>query len=63
MRQSSVLWAFDPRVTALARPRSNYVSKLQTRPLVREGTPQHEEGKWQTVVKVTWGPTPTRSDH
>jgi hypothetical protein len=28
---------FDPRVTALARPRSNGTSKLQTRPLVREG--------------------------
>jgi hypothetical protein len=32
-----VLRDFDPRMTALARPRSNCTSKLQTHPLVREG--------------------------
>jgi hypothetical protein len=34
---SSVLWNLDTRVVALARPRSNYTSKLQTHLLVREG--------------------------
>jgi hypothetical protein len=34
----SGIFYFDPRVTALARPRSNCTSKLHTRPLVREGT-------------------------
>jgi hypothetical protein len=33
---------FDPRVTALARPRSNCTSKLQTYPLVREDAPHQE---------------------
>jgi hypothetical protein len=32
----------DLRVTALAKPRSNCTSKLQTRPLVREGAPRQE---------------------
>jgi hypothetical protein len=33
---------FNPRVTALTRPRSNCTSKLQTHPLVREGAAQQE---------------------
>jgi hypothetical protein len=36
---SWVLWDSDPRVTALARPRSNCTSKLQIHPLVREDAP------------------------
>jgi hypothetical protein len=39
---SSVLRYFDPSVTALARPRRNCTSKVQTHPLVREGA-RHQE--------------------
>jgi hypothetical protein len=40
-----------PRVIALAKPRSNYTSKLQTRPLVREGAPHQETRNRQTENK------------
>jgi hypothetical protein len=35
-------------VTALARPRNNCTSKLQTHPLVREGAPHQETRNFQT---------------
>jgi hypothetical protein len=48
---SGVLLDLDWRVTA------NCTSKLQTRPLVREGAPQHEDRKCPTV-KI-WSDTKT----
>jgi hypothetical protein len=48
---SWVLLDFDPRVTALARPRSNCTSKLQTHPLIREGAPHQESRNRQTEKK------------
>jgi hypothetical protein len=47
----------DPRVTALARPRRNCTSKLQTHSLVREGVPWQETLSCQTENKnlVTGG--------
>jgi hypothetical protein len=58
---SWVLRDFDRRVTA------NCTSKLQTRPLVREGVPQHDDRKCTTVIKIwPWvpdgGPTPKQTD-
>jgi hypothetical protein len=41
--------AWTQRVTALARPRSNCTSKLQTHLIVREGTPHQETHNYQTV--------------
>jgi hypothetical protein len=57
----------DPRVTSLARLRSNCTRKLQTHPLVREGTPQQEIRKCMTVIKIlSWPPdgglTPRQTD-
>jgi hypothetical protein len=63
----------DPRVIALARLRSNCMSKLQTNPLVREGA-QHQEpqnflaekknlvmsSRWEPDTKIDW-PTDRRS--
>jgi hypothetical protein len=46
---------FEPRVTALARPRSNCTSKLQTRPLVREGATHQETRNRQTENKSGHG--------
>jgi hypothetical protein len=40
----------DPRKTALARASSIY--KRQTRPLVREGSPQKQDRKCQTVINM-----------
>jgi hypothetical protein len=39
---SYVLWDLDPRVIAPTRPSSNWMSKVQTYPLAREGTPHQE---------------------
>jgi hypothetical protein len=39
-------------VTALAVPNSNCTSKLQTRPLVREGNPQEEIDKWAKIFSM-----------
>jgi hypothetical protein len=45
----------NPRKTALARTSSIY--KWQTRPLVREGAPQKEDGNCQTAKKIwSWAP-------
>jgi hypothetical protein len=41
----------DPRETALARPRIKCTSKLQTRPLVREGALHQETHKCQIEKK------------
>jgi hypothetical protein len=75
MRQQNmvVLWGFEPRVTALARSRSNCTSKLQTHPLVREGAPHQETrnhktenkdlvmgSRWEPDTKTDW-PTDRRS--
>jgi hypothetical protein len=46
-----VLRDLDLRVTALARPRSNCTSKLQTHPLVREGAQHQETHNCQTEKK------------
>jgi hypothetical protein len=46
-----VLRDLDPRVTALARPRSNCMSKLQTHLLVREDALHHETRKYHTENK------------
>jgi hypothetical protein len=44
-------------VTALARPRSNGTSKLQTHPLVREGASHEETRNRQTEKKIwSWAP-------
>jgi hypothetical protein len=40
-------------VTALARPRSNCTSKLQTHRLVREGVP-HPETRNRQIEKKNW---------
>jgi hypothetical protein len=48
---SRVLWDLDPRVTALARPRSNCTTKLQTHPLVREGALHQETHNCQIEKK------------
>jgi hypothetical protein len=42
----------DLRVTALAKPSSNYTDKLQTRPLVREGASQEENCKCLKVFSM-----------
>jgi hypothetical protein len=60
---SWVLRDLDRRVTANCR------SKLQTRPLVREGIPQHDDRKCPTVIKIwSWDtktdwPTERRSQN
>jgi hypothetical protein len=63
MRQQIWSWVLrdlDPRVTALARPRSNCTSKLQTHPLVREGDPRQETRNCQTETKIwSWAPAGT----
>jgi hypothetical protein len=48
---SRVLRDSDARMTA------NYRSKLQTRPYVGEGTPQHEDRRCPTVIKI-WSSAP-----
>jgi hypothetical protein len=40
----------DPKLTALAKASSN--SKRQTRPLVREGTPNQQTHKCQTIINI-----------
>jgi hypothetical protein len=42
------------RVTVMARARSNYKSKLQTQPLVREGVPYQEtrRRRWEPDTKT-----------
>jgi hypothetical protein len=44
----SVLRDLGPRVTALARPRSNCMSKLQTHTLIREDATHQETRNYQT---------------
>jgi hypothetical protein len=46
----------DPRVTALAKSRSSCTSKVQTRPLVREGAKKRKRKIWSLVPD--WRPTP-----
>jgi hypothetical protein len=43
-------WDSDPRMTALARARSNY--KRQTRPLVRESAPHQQIRNCLTAIKI-----------
>jgi hypothetical protein len=45
----------DPRMTALVRVSSIY--KRQTRPLVREGSPQKQDRNCETVINI-WSWTP-----
>jgi hypothetical protein len=52
-----VLRDLDPRQIALARPRNNCMSKLQTHLLVREGIPQQETRNYQIENKIwLWAP-------
>jgi hypothetical protein len=51
----------EARVTALARPRSNYKSKLQTRPLVRVDTRNCETKNRNAVMGYRWKPD-TKTD-
>jgi hypothetical protein len=54
---SWVLRDFDPRMTALARPRSNYMSKLQTHPIIREDGLHQETREVTQKTKIwTWAP-------
>jgi hypothetical protein len=48
----SNLQDFDPRVTALARPSSNCMSELETRPHVTEGVPREESRKYPTGIQI-----------
>jgi hypothetical protein len=44
-------------VTALARASSSFTGKLQTHPVVREDSPQEENCKCLTVIKIwSWFP-------
>jgi hypothetical protein len=47
---SRVLRQSDPKMSALARARSN--SKRQTRPLLREGAPHQQTRNCLTVIKI-----------
>jgi hypothetical protein len=62
---SWVLQDLDPRLTTLARPISNCMSKLQANPLVREGVPHQETlncqrknlvicTRWEPDTKMDW---------
>jgi hypothetical protein len=47
---SRVPWESDPKLSALARPRSN--CKRQIRPLVRERAPHQQTSNCLTVIKI-----------
>jgi hypothetical protein len=59
---SWVLQDFDPTVTALAAsPRSNCTTKLQTHPVIKEGSPHQETEHKNLVMGFKWEPD-TKTD-